>query len=1380
MDPMLELAREFLKSERPDGETKGKFPQDIYSDINEQITDLLPGFHRRMRQIIPGRREKIPLRRLQKVLWESRDERAQEVLANVFYASPAIARRLCEILDYYPTFIRYLFTEAREQWQREHTSKEGQNKGNDLDSLFEAFGFHVHGRFPDELALSLVDNPEFMMKLADYLKVALPFSLVLKKELDEISQSREERLRPDPGAKAAKRMKNILRLNTSLERLAAAGSDNGLLIREKMLLREEEERMWEESQDSTELDKVKGRRLKARLEGLWTWLLGKRLKPAKKPSVYPPIRAEETSLFGLALSGGGIRSATFNLGILQGLADLDLMRRLDYLSGVSGGSHIAGWLAAWIKRERDGIRRVQRWLSPLRSPTPDTDDTHPIQFLRRFSNYLAPRKGFLKADMWSIFAVWLRNTLLNQIVFMLLLASVLCVPRLIFDLFHNESWFTKNEEWVGALAIVFTLLLAAWIGINLREFDSQEQKGHGEKEIQHAENSLSGSWSSRHFGVVSVGGFGLLGFIGTALLFWSESIRKGLNWLPFLVIFGALLLGQTFSRAWRNFVSSKNTGVLTARNKIKALFTIAVVSCVSSLAGWGALYLGFDRYHQWQEPSPSRMTLICNLFSTDDQATMQACEAIRKRAEINKQLAAAVVFGPAFLIAVLSIIIMVYIGLMGRNLPDTRREWWSRLNSHLLIAITIWTAVSACALYGPLAALWLIKKGPQYVSLSMGLWLATAWAGSRWGAGSQTRPFHAEQDRRRTKSIQSMLQTAPREWIAHIAPYFYIAVLAIFLSFLLFSMAVWMCNKWYPALECRSYGSSTFGYWGYMHVLIAFRWLLPVMLLAAVILAWRFDINEFSMHHLYLNRLVRCYLGASRKRGDRKPNPFTGFDPDDDLSLSVFRVNPPVPTDLKRAAQPYYGPFLIFNTALNLVAGKELAWQERKAASFVFTPLYCGYELASGTESMGGGFANFGYRPTADYAEPESLGPSLGTSMTISGAAANPNMGYHSSPALSFLMTLFNFRLGCWMGNPRHGSAWKKSSPRTGLGYLVNELTGNTDDNSWFINLSDGGHFENLGLYELVRRRCKYIIVCDAEEDFRFSFQGLGGAIRKCRADFGIDIRLNPDRLRPVPDPGKELGRSVTHCAVGEIIYSPERRGKLLYIKTSLTGDEPGDVLEYRLRHQVFPHQSTLDQFFDESQFESYRTLGHHIAMVILKRAADYSDNDSTTSSDQKVNEFKQNGNSYFAENEGFLSQMFSYLQAMWYPPTQNMRDKGEGHSRQYAEIVDKLASHQRGFRAAARTFFHTSRRPGPQFFVYSTMIELMHRVFQDMDLETMADHPHNEGWMNMFRRWVDDRRFRHVWKVTRDNYDIRFRNFCEKELGLNLGKLHSFTGRSA
>ncbi|HET9181110.1 MAG TPA: patatin-like phospholipase family protein [Candidatus Angelobacter sp.] len=1338
MDPMLELAREFLKTERPDGETQGKFPQDVYTQIDEAVSDLLPGFRRR--------REKMPVRRLQQILWESRDERAQEILANVFYANPAIARRLCEILgpDHYPKFISYLLHEARNQWERDHAGGDLRNNAEDLRSLFQRYGYPIHETFPTKLALSLLEHPDFMVELADHLRVALPFSLVLNKELEEITKSREERLRPDPDAKAAKRMKNILRLNTSLDRLGTEGNDNNVKIRAEKLLREEQERMWNESRDGNGPTKTTWHaRAKAKAEQLWKRVFGNGLKPIKPAATYPLIRAEETSLFGLALSGGGIRSATFNLGILQGLADLDLMRRIDYLSGVSGGSHIAAWLAAWIKRETDGIRRVQRWLSPLRSPTPDTDETHPIQFLRRFSNYLAPRKGFFSADMWSIFAIWLRNTILNQLVFVMLIASLLCVPKLVLELFSQRSWFHAQEGWVGSLTLTFTLLLAAWIGANLRDFDSQDQRGRTDKKSQSAHIQSDNSQASKRFGIIAVAGFGLLGFAGTALLFWSAYDNGELGWGPCLVILSALLIGQACSQAWRNFISSQNRGLLLGRQKLKALLSILLVSSVSSLAGWGTLYLGFNRYQQWQEATEERF---------------------------NEQLAAAVVFGPACLMGVLSVIIMAYIGLMGRNLPDTRREWWSRLNSHLLIALTVWTAVSACALYGPLFPLWLSDKWKGLGLIgSLIPWLTTGWLGSRWGFASQTPSIAGDRERKKTKSIQSVLQTAPLEWVARVAPYIYIGGLAIVLSYLLFWLNFWICTWQHPG-DCQWENISISSYWTYTDALIGYWWLLPSLLAMALTLAWRFGVNEFSMHHLYFNRLVRCYLGASRKRGDRKPNPFTGFDPDDDLSISVFRVNPPDPADLTRAARPYYGPLLIFNTALNLVAGKELAWQERKAASFVFTPLYCGYELAHGTESAVGGLANFGYRPTDHYAEPESLGPSMGTSMTISGAAVNPNMGYHSSPALSFLMTLFNFRLGCWMGNPRHSKTWKKSSPTAGLGYLLNELMGNTDDDSRFINLSDGGHFDNLGLYELVRRRCKYIIVCDAEEDYRFSFQGLGGAIRKCRADFGIDIRLNPDRLRPVPDLGKE-GRSIAHCAVGEIVYSPETRGKLLYIKASLTGDEPGDVLEYRLRHQVFPHQSTVDQFFDESQFESYRALGQHIAMVILKRAADYSENDSIKAADEKSYAPRAVDNLYVANNERFLESMFRYLQSMWYPPTQNMRDKGEEHSKQYAELVEKFTSHQTGFAAAARTFFRTSGRPRPQFFVYSTMIELMHRVFQDMDLETTADHPHNEGWMNIFRGWANDKKFQNVWEVTRNNYDIRFRNFCEKELGLSAEK---------
>jgi hypothetical protein len=136
-----------------------------------------------------------------------------------------------------------------------------------------------------------------------------------------------------------------------------------------------------------------------------------------------------------------------------------------------------------------------------------------------------------------------------------------------------------------------------------------------------------------------------------------------------------------------------------------------------------------------------------------------------------------------------------------------------------------------------------------------------------------------------------------------------------------------------------------------------------------------------------------------------------------------------------------------------------------------------------------------------------------------------------------------------------------------------------------------------MALYELIRRRCRFIVLSDAEEDPKFKLEGIGGAIRKCRDDFGVVIDLNIEALEPIGDPAV----SRLHYSLGTIIYPGETQcGKLLYIKSSVTGDEPVDVIEFRKRHSEFPHTSTVDQFFDESHFESYRALGHHIASEVF------------------------------------------------------------------------------------------------------------------------------------------------------------------------------------
>jgi len=315
---------------------------------------------------------------------------------------------------------------------------------------------------------------------------------------------------------------------------------------------------------------------------------------------------------------------------------------------------------------------------------------------------------------------------------------------------------------------------------------------------------------------------------------------------------------------------------------------------------------------------------------------------------------------------------------------------------------------------------------------------------------------------------------------------------------------------------------------------------------------------------MYRNRLIRAYLGASSP--SRDANEFTGFAQKDNLPLHELDAN------LK--------PLHVVNVTLNLVAGQRLAWQQRKAESFTMTPLHCGSSY-------------LGYRPSLNYGGPH--GVSLGTAIAISGAAASPNMGYHSSSVIAFIMTLFNARLGSWLGNPgKAGSkTWQQNGPTSAVASIVREAFGLTDDTSQYVYLSDGGHFENLGIYEMVRRRCRYIVVSDAGCDSKFTYGDLGNALRKIRIDMKIPVDFEDGSFQL-------LTRQTKRCAIARIRYSvvdqtrPENDGYLLYLKPMMRGNEPPDVATYHADHPQFPHQSTADQFFDESQTESYRMLGLH------------------------------------------------------------------------------------------------------------------------------------------------------------------------------------------
>ena len=490
---------------------------------------------------------------------------------------------------------------------------------------------------------------------------------------------------------------------------------------------------------------------------------------------------------------------------------------------------------------------------------------------------------------------------------------------------------------------------------------------------------------------------------------------------------------------------------------------------------------------------------------------------------------------------------VLFIGLTSRVLLDEDREWFSRAGAWLTLFILLWAAMGSLVLLAPEYALLpnLKTGGRRWIQSALGL--LGAFSGWATAAGGFSGKSKARSDTRDPEVqpwyIKAAVTVAPPAFLM-----LYFVGLVLFTNFVLAKTGLVESAWWeHDALV------NTTPFWA--NVLVAAGFVFLSLFSARYI-----NINFFSVHAMYRNRLIRAYLGASNPK--RNASLFTGFAENDN-----FRM---------REIDPALKPFHVLNLTLNLVAGERLAWQQRKAASFTVSPLHSGN-------------GDLGYRPSAAYSD----GITLGSAMAISGAAASPNMGYHSSPVVGFIMTLFNARLGAWLGNPgKPGEkTWTFRGPRSATGSLIKEAFGLTTNSSQYVYLSDGGHFENLGLYEMVARRCKYIVVLDSGADPRFGYEDLGNALRKIRIDMNICINFH-DALADPFHPGAK------RCAVAVIDYSsvdgPSEPGYLIYMKPMFLGNEPPDVQSYHTEHEAFPHEPTTDQWFNESQTESYRMLGLH------------------------------------------------------------------------------------------------------------------------------------------------------------------------------------------
>jgi hypothetical protein len=1047
----------------------------------------------------------------------------------------------------------------------------------------------------------------------------------------------------------------------------------------------------------------------------------------------------------LCFSGGGIRSATFGLGVLQGLAGILNLGKFHFLSTVSGGGYLGSWFSAWAHRR--GMEEVQRGLEEKHdNKSPLSPEPEPIHHLRRYSNYMSPKLGLLSPDTWTLVGIYLRNLFLHWLVLIPLMAAALSLPRLWMSALAldapDRDWVNRIF-WFGFLSGVVSI---TYIFINRPSLADLNRR----LRFLSLPQKLRSEGCFRQFGL----GCLIVTAIASAL-YWSwihipvDSALKPLfgfdqqsPWgfvaLGLALQFSGLLLSQVFAPQiihWKRYH-----------------FGVPDFICGALSGAIGGLCL-------W---------MIAMAFPTP--VVIHSAQSINSQGLFNAALYAC--FAPPLLMSAFLVAATVFTGLASYHTNDADREWMGRAGGWIMITMAVWTVVNVLVIFGPYGLIWLHQNYPtsQIPLASTGIGSGIiALLGGRAGATSAKK---ADDEKTKKSGLPVKLLELAVPYAAIIFALFFVVTLSLAAS----AFTGWI----YKALTQGGLATALHNmlgpvdvvgwtdpeYWGKSrqiqssnpwewHLYVIYqtpnRLAIPIALIFlafGVAMGIFVNVNKFSLHSAYRDRLIRAYMGASRSANDRRPNPFTGMDEQDNLQMhdlirpvftpdsfdvgklvpqivrgqtqshcgkfiwsglsqgtqdlfekyvsliksqnpqnteqkkkmmedavrreltdsfnriihgpalyrdGVFRkalkkdsLPPPekelisdqlevplfgarwlprklwpyilvdklrinarmlekafgdlirsVPTELREAR-----PLHVVNMALNLVKGRELAWQNRKAQSFTVSPLHAG------------SLFEVGYRRSKYYAvgRKRSGAITLGTSMAISGAAASPNMGYHSSPVVTFLMALFNIRLGWWLGNP--GKAGDSTHTRTGPRFaprpLIAETLGRTDMDHPYVYLSDGGHFENLGLYEMVLRRCYFIVVSDGSQDKDFNFESLGNAMSKIRTDLGIRITFDSIPISPreeklptfIKDYVEDSGKK--YCAIGRICYSDvdggqpaEIDGFLLYIKPTLYGVEPADVQNYARANPDFPHESTGDQMFSESQFESYRALGFHEVLKI-------------------------------------------------------------------------------------------------------------------------------------------------------------------------------------
>jgi Patatin-like phospholipase len=794
----------------------------------------------------------------------------------------------------------------------------------------------------------------------------------------------------------------------------------------------------------------------------------------------PPVAVIDA--VGLALSGGGIRSAAVSLGVLQALNHHNALRNVDYLSTVSGGGYMGTSLTATMSKS--GGRFVFANPRSRDDHTPlsaEIMDTAEVGHIRNYSNYLFPAGT---PDVLTGTAIVLRGLVTNL-----------------------------------ALVLPFILLAAAvtiWSNPSRSSLEVTNVLGY----------SLASVISLPHFGItLSAALLGLVLCFGWALVrsfLRPRHLSEFHGWLPFLAGSYLVLLVNVFICEAQSFVIDGMFTIYDAQATGRDVFLGLVTSWVKTLAAITA-------------PIAAVVMFFRNQLG-------EILKSVTAGSSWTKQAAAWAIKASVW-IAGLAVPLLIWVAYLYLT-------FWGIINDRIP------TISAAACPRGAISAS--VRIDDQELTYRGDLERVPAAGGACTQPGGDPKPVIGP-------------GTHTPRWLLGLAGHFADA-------------AIYVVDRIPLPNEI----------WQKARALLTDRPLTALYALSGallVILAWPLKPNANSLHRLYRDRLSKAFLfdpdtqadprrlkanWASRDQG-------RDFAPLDDMLLSELSVK--------------HAPYHLINAALNIQGSDYANRRGRNADFFLFSPRYIGSYATD-------------YAAMQDFqrAAPDL---DLATATAISGAAASSNMGSSSIRPLTPTLALLNVRLGYWLKNPLFHSPSNTRYERasrfrewTSRFYLWAEITGRLYENASEVYLTDGGHIENLGVYELLRRRCKVIVVVDAEADLAMHFPALVRLQRYARIDLGIRIDLPWEPIQTVtlaqmqpPAPAATPPKSSPgpHVAVGTIDYGGGHAGYLVYVKSSLTGDENDYIRDYARRYATFPHEITLDQLFSEEQFEVYRALGFHM-----------------------------------------------------------------------------------------------------------------------------------------------------------------------------------------